>query len=75
MLCIPASPFFSRERASEGASDEFVRIAFCKTDDTIEASAAALKGLMVNVDEESSIVVEQRSKLDREYHHLTVEKG
>ena len=63
VLCIPASPFFSRERASEGASDEFVRIAFCKTDDTIEAAAAALKGLTVHVEEESSIVVDEEVKI------------
>ena len=45
VLCIPASPFFSRERAMEGASDNFVRIAFCKQDDTIESAAAALFGV------------------------------
>uniref|UniRef100_A0A7S4I3R0 Aminotransferase class I/classII large domain-containing protein n=1 Tax=Odontella aurita TaxID=265563 RepID=A0A7S4I3R0_9STRA len=45
VLCIPASPFFSRERAEEGASDEFVRIAFCKTDETIEKAAQALMNL------------------------------
>ncbi len=39
ILCIPASPFFSEP--SEGMSDEFVRIAFCKTDETIQAAAAA----------------------------------
>ena len=64
VLCIPASPFFSRERASERASDEFVRIAFCKTDGTIEAAAAALKGfLTVNVDKESSIVVDEEAEI------------
>ena len=42
-LCIPSSPFFSPEKAEEGASDEFVRIAFCKTDDTINEAAQALK--------------------------------
>ena len=41
-LCIPSSPFFSKERAKEGVSDEFVRIAFCKTDETIMAAANAL---------------------------------
>lgn len=45
VLCIPASPFFSEERAVEGASDDFVRIAFCKQDDTIESAAAALFGV------------------------------
>jgi kynurenine--oxoglutarate transaminase/cysteine-S-conjugate beta-lyase/glutamine--phenylpyruvate transaminase len=45
VLCIPSSPFFSRERALEGASDEFIRVAFCKTDETIERAAVALRGL------------------------------
>jgi len=45
VLCIPASPFFSKERAVEGASDDFVRIAFCKTDETIEAAASAFMSL------------------------------
>jgi kynurenine--oxoglutarate transaminase/cysteine-S-conjugate beta-lyase/glutamine--phenylpyruvate transaminase len=45
VLCIPAGPFFSRERATEGASDEFIRVAFCKTDETIEQAAVALRGL------------------------------
>lgn len=43
VLCIPSSPFFSGER--EGASDEFIRVAFCKTDETIERAAEALMGL------------------------------
>jgi len=42
ILSIPASPFFSKERAVEGASDQFIRVAFCKTDETIEAAAEAL---------------------------------
>ena len=42
LLCIPASPFFSQDRALEGASDEFVRVAFCKQDETIEEAALAL---------------------------------
>ena len=47
ILCIPSSPFFSKESAEEGASDRFIRIAFCKTDETIEAAAAALLSLKV----------------------------
>lgn len=42
VLCIPSSPFFSEERVLEGASDSFIRIAFCKTDDTINQAAEAL---------------------------------
>jgi kynurenine--oxoglutarate transaminase/cysteine-S-conjugate beta-lyase/glutamine--phenylpyruvate transaminase len=45
VLCIPSSPFFSKERALEGASDEFIRVAFCKTDETIERAALALRKL------------------------------
>ena len=41
VLCIPSGPFFSEERYLEGAADEFVRVAFCKADETIEAAAAA----------------------------------
>jgi kynurenine--oxoglutarate transaminase/cysteine-S-conjugate beta-lyase/glutamine--phenylpyruvate transaminase len=43
LLCIPSSPFFSREKAEEGASDSFIRVAFCKTDETIEAAAEVLQ--------------------------------
>jgi len=45
VLCIPASPFFSRMRSLEGISDDFIRIAFCKSDDTIEAAATAFLSL------------------------------
>jgi kynurenine--oxoglutarate transaminase/cysteine-S-conjugate beta-lyase/glutamine--phenylpyruvate transaminase len=42
ILCIPASPFFSKEQAEAGISDGFIRVAFCKSDETIEAAAVAL---------------------------------
>jgi len=58
VLCIPSSPFFSRERAAGGASDEFIRVAFCKTDETIERAAEALKGLR------SPLEVEEREDSD-----------
>lgn len=46
LLCIPSSPFFSPECASNGDySDHFIRIAFCKTDETIEAAATSLTSL------------------------------
>jgi len=48
LLCIPASPFFSPERAERGDSDSFVRIAFCKSDETIEAAAAALRAMVAD---------------------------
>ena len=43
LLCIPSSPFFSPEKAEAGASDSFIRVAFCKEDETIEAAATALQ--------------------------------
>ena len=49
-LCIPSSPFFSKERVREGVSDEFVRIAFCKTDETIQAAAETLSRINKAVD-------------------------
>mmetsp|Transcript_6551 Transcript_6551/g.7262 ORF Transcript_6551/g.7262 Transcript_6551/m.7262 type:complete len:543 (+) Transcript_6551:85-1713(+) len=47
LLCIPSSPFFSLEKVQEGSSDSFIRVAFCKTDETIEAAALALRQLKV----------------------------
>jgi kynurenine---oxoglutarate transaminase / cysteine-S-conjugate beta-lyase / glutamine---phenylpyruvate transaminase len=46
ILCIPSSPFFTVESAASGASDRFVRVAFCKTDATIGAAATALSALL-----------------------------
>ena len=57
VLCIPSSPFFSRERAMDGASDEFIRVAFCKTDETIEQAAKALMG--VRSDKQNEVVATQ----------------
>jgi kynurenine---oxoglutarate transaminase / cysteine-S-conjugate beta-lyase / glutamine---phenylpyruvate transaminase len=45
LLCIPSSPFFSLAKAEEGASDSFIRVAFCKNDETIEAAAQSLERL------------------------------
>lgn len=39
---IPSSPFFSEERVEEGASDRFVRVAFCKQKEIIEGAGRAL---------------------------------
>jgi kynurenine--oxoglutarate transaminase/cysteine-S-conjugate beta-lyase/glutamine--phenylpyruvate transaminase len=50
VLCIPSSPFFSRDKALKGASDEFIRVAFCKTDETISRAADALSGLKSSVE-------------------------
>ena len=43
LLCIPSSPFFSQAKVEDGASDSFIRVAFCKEDETIEAAAQALQ--------------------------------
>jgi kynurenine--oxoglutarate transaminase/cysteine-S-conjugate beta-lyase/glutamine--phenylpyruvate transaminase len=43
LLCMPSSPFFSQASAEQGASDSFIRVAFCKEDETIEAAAVALR--------------------------------
>ena len=48
ILCIPASPFFSGANKDEEdafMSDQFVRIAFCKTDETIKDAAKALRDM------------------------------
>jgi kynurenine--oxoglutarate transaminase/cysteine-S-conjugate beta-lyase/glutamine--phenylpyruvate transaminase len=54
LLCIPSSPFFSREKAEEGASDSFIRVAFCKTDATIEAAAVALQKMKLTATNQAS---------------------
>ena len=43
VLCIPSSPFFTPSQ--KDVSDQFVRIAFCKTDETIEQAAKALRAM------------------------------
>lgn len=47
ILCIPSSPFFSKPDGTPDhvTSDDFIRIAFCKTDETIQAAADALRKL------------------------------
>ena len=45
LLCIPSSPFFSLEQVNRGVSDGFIRVAFCKNDETIEAATVALQRL------------------------------
>ena len=61
ILCIPASPFFSENcvKGDDGQplSDQFVRIAFCKTDDTILAAASAFKKIREG---ESGVKVQER---------------
>jgi kynurenine--oxoglutarate transaminase/cysteine-S-conjugate beta-lyase/glutamine--phenylpyruvate transaminase len=56
ILCIPASPFFSEDCAKgddgQPLSDQFVRIAFCKTNDTIQAAANALMRILDESEED-----------------------
>ena len=54
VLCIPSGPFFSEERYLEGAADEFVRVAFCKSDETIEAAAAAFVRSAKTIDDNTN---------------------
>ena len=49
LLILPASPFFSQESAEAAISDGFVRIAFCKTDDTIESAAEQLRAMKSDI--------------------------
>jgi len=59
LLCIPSSPFFSEESRLAGASDEFVRIAFCKTDETIQQAADALRALKAETTTTSTTKVQR----------------
>jgi aspartate/methionine/tyrosine aminotransferase len=45
LMCIPSSPFFSPEQVERGMSDQFVRIAFCKSDETIEAATERIRSM------------------------------
>jgi len=60
LLCIPSSPFFSEESREQGASDQFVRIAFCKTDETIEQAAGALRALQAEMVECQKVEQQQQ---------------
>jgi len=60
ILCIPSSPFFSLERSTKGASDKFIRIAFCKTDETIEVGATIFGQMM-----DTSKTLAEESSLNR----------
>jgi kynurenine--oxoglutarate transaminase/cysteine-S-conjugate beta-lyase/glutamine--phenylpyruvate transaminase len=65
LLCIPASPFFSQEKAEEGASDGFIRVAFCKSDETIEAAGVQL----LAVKGDSSLLSEESATLEQNVTH------
>ena len=63
ILCIPASPFFSSQPRTVtsnnnnddnvASSDEFIRIAFCKSDDTIQTAAHGFSLLQPTNEEET----------------------
>lgn len=46
VLCIPSSPFFSNKGDDERLSDRFIRIAFCKLDETIESASLVFDELV-----------------------------
>ncbi len=58
ILCIPASPFFSEETVTgeNPLSDQFVRIAFCKTNETIQKAADRL--MQLRKDQEERVVID-----------------
>jgi kynurenine--oxoglutarate transaminase/cysteine-S-conjugate beta-lyase/glutamine--phenylpyruvate transaminase len=69
VLLLPSAPFFSEDRVADGASEDFVRVAFCKSDETLRAAAAALStvvGQSVSKEEEedSSHPIFQEQKRD-----------
>lgn len=63
VLCIPSAPFFSEARVGAGASEEFVRVAFCKSDETLEAAADVLSTIVSKFDQsvlEESVAFQKR---------------
>jgi kynurenine--oxoglutarate transaminase/cysteine-S-conjugate beta-lyase/glutamine--phenylpyruvate transaminase len=48
LLCIPAAPFFSPDQVQAGASQDFIRIAFCKSDETLQAAVVALPSMIAD---------------------------
>ena len=75
ILCIPASPFFSSQprtvstttttNNNAASSDEFIRIAFCKSDDTIQTAAhgfSLLQPTNQEIDEEETQIVDSMEK-------------
>jgi kynurenine--oxoglutarate transaminase/cysteine-S-conjugate beta-lyase/glutamine--phenylpyruvate transaminase len=50
LLCIPSAPFFSPDQVQAGASQDFVRIAFCKSDETLQAAVVALASMTGDTD-------------------------
>jgi kynurenine---oxoglutarate transaminase / cysteine-S-conjugate beta-lyase / glutamine---phenylpyruvate transaminase len=63
LICIPSSPFFSEESTAAGASDSFIRIAFCKTDETIEKASEILIALQQSTVLEPAIEVPLETKI------------
>ena len=59
--CIPASPFFSEETVTgeDPLSDQFIRIAFCKTNETIHKAADKLMMLNEKVVVDEPLTVEK----------------
>jgi len=59
VLCIPSSPFFSNNIDSsnnnERLSDRFIRVAFCKLDETIETASDVFDTLVTQVPSENNL--------------------
>jgi kynurenine---oxoglutarate transaminase / cysteine-S-conjugate beta-lyase / glutamine---phenylpyruvate transaminase len=70
LLCIPSSPFFSDEKVEQGASDSFIRVAFCKEDETIEAAAKALRKMTAKLDGVSTSPVDHEITPSTANHEL-----
>ena len=62
LLCIPSAPFFSEAQVEAGASEDFVRVAFCKSDETLQAAAVALGALASDMEDHTSKTMETISE-------------
>ena len=62
LLCIPSAPFFSEAQVEAGASEDFVRVAFCKSDETLQAAAVALGALASDMEDNTSKTMETISE-------------
>merc|ERR1712157_50043 len=65
VLCIPSSPFFSNNNvvvddsdSADRLSDRFIRIAFCKLDETIDIACSIFEGLVSTVDDDDDDFVQ-----------------
>jgi kynurenine--oxoglutarate transaminase/cysteine-S-conjugate beta-lyase/glutamine--phenylpyruvate transaminase len=69
-MCIPSSPFFSLEQVERGTSDQFVRVAFCKSDETIEAAAERIRSMAASYDRRTEKTDDQQQQEKEVAHTL-----